>query len=309
LGEFPLSFVHHPTSSGCAAESRTVIYIIGDNSDNAVTVDDFGNGNIDATITSSTNVASRSASNIKSIIIKTKDGFDSLDYNLLDTLSIYRVLAIDMGNHDDTVNLNFGGQTIQGPALLITASTGAGADQVNASFSDINNTQMAFTTLLGSGDDSFAATLDGDLFGYARSKIAVFGSYGNDSISVDASADVDLTTRYNVLSVCLDGGFHDDTIDFSYQGELDGVLVFKALGYYGNDTINGNITADLDSSGYLTAVELGGPGDDDLTLAITDDSGGTLHLLLALIDGGSGFDTCTHTSNVTTRYCEVDIVI
>jgi hypothetical protein len=87
------------------------------------------------------------------------------------------------------------------------------------------------------------------------------------------------------------------------KGKLDVVM----RGGPGNDTFTGNFTADPGSTGSLTAKEYGGKGDDNLTLNVYDHSnpGGpsTLADLDALIDGGPGHNTCTHTDNVKVVNC------
>jgi len=65
---------------------------------------------------------------------------------------------------------------------------------------------------------------------------------------------------------------------------------------------------DSGSTGSVKARVDGNKGDDNLTLNVIDNSGGagasTLSALKALIDGGKGFDTCVHTSNVVVKRCE-----
>ncbi len=83
---------------------------------------------------------------------------------------------------------------------------------------------------------------------------------------------------------------------------LDGVLVLGMTGGRNNDTIPAPVKLDTRSTGYLTADLRGDAGNDDLTFNLLFPS--AVRLRRALLDGGSGFDTCRVTGPVRVTGCE-----
>ena len=71
------------------------------------------------------------------------------------------------------------------------------------------------------------------------------------------------------------------------------------------DRIVGNIKVQAGSFGHIVGRVRGGPGDDDLTLnVVVPIAPPSPNLIVdAILDGGAGVDTCTHTSNVIQLNC------
>jgi len=309
-----------------------LLFIKGNSSDNAVTITDHGNGTVEASITDGSNTISKTGTKVNAIIVLTGDGDDTVDYNLTGPLTRVRALTINTGDGVDNVDLDFSGQVISSKALGIALNTGSGNDVVTAEFDDIVNTKVGFTTFLGNSDttvgDKYTTTMTGNLAGRAYFGLVVFGGDGLDTITFDAGAGVDLSSK-GALGLAVDGGSGDDvisvnyvgdidskaalaltvnggsgndTVELTYAGEIDGTLTAEVNGKSGEDTLTTALTANSGSSGKLYAVERGGDNDDDLTFTIADNSGGTLKIKKAELDGGSGTDTVVAaTPNVTQK--------
>jgi hypothetical protein len=210
------------------------------------------------------------------------------------------VLTEYLGAGGGTSALAFTG-TVSGSTVVASVVGSVGGTAVAASFKDINNSTVALPAYLGVGGDMFDLTLGGNILGTSQVSVAAIGGAGNDTLAVHATGvNIDSGAGLNVY---LNGGlFGHDTASVDYEGQLNGRLtVVSAAGLQG-DTLTDNLTADAGSTGRLFAVEAGGPGDDNLTLNVFDNSnpggGSTLARLFALINGGGGHNTIQHTPNV-----------
>src|SRR4051812_35631293 len=85
----------------CPSASISVFFgtmlVIGDSSDNVVTISDSGSGGVTASITSSSNIVTRTASHIRNILVLTGDGDDTVNYTLTGTLSGFHSLSVNLG--------------------------------------------------------------------------------------------------------------------------------------------------------------------------------------------------------------------
>jgi hypothetical protein len=169
---------------------------------------------------------------------------------------------------------------------------------------------------LGNGHDTLTASLEGSLGnetdGGATLEFEALGKNGKDTLTFAALAsDIGADGR---LAVELQGGNGKDILDFTFAGLVNGELSLLACGGNGKDSVSGDLTADAGSTGSIDAEVSGKNGKDELTLTVADNSGddgdpdtedtGTLGDLQAVVDGGKGKDTCTHTDNVDTVDCE-----
>jgi hypothetical protein len=96
------------------------------------------------------------------------------------------------------------------------------------------------------------------------------------------------------LSVALEGGDNQDTIDASYTGDLDGLLRYRVLGGGNDDTLlRATVALASGSTTIGSQVDVfGNVGADRLTLVATKDPADPANLA-ATIDGGIGRDTCS----------------
>jgi hypothetical protein len=278
----------------------STLLIQGDNQANAVSIADDGQGGITATVDGQ----SATGSGITNVVMILRNGNDTVSYTASGILQSPLHLVIQGGRGEDQVTLDFSAG-VSAPRLKIDLFGGDGNDQVTAKFGDITDTHLFINGHLGKGDDTFDATLSGNLLGTAQARFNVFGEMGKDTIGVHAAAtNIDAGA---LLALRLNGGKDDDTITVDYEGTLNGALRIVADGLQDKDTITANLTADAGSTGSLNAAVLGKQDDDALTLNVTDNSGGggasTLAALNAVLDGGQGTDTCTATSNVVVKNC------
>lgn len=286
------------------------LIVQGDGADNTVTITDQGNGAISASITGSSGNAANSGANIRNVVVYTRGGNDTVNYQLTAAKTASLNLAIDLGSYQDgtgntnNVNLDFD-QNISCPWLTIGVTGTRGQDHVFAEFGAITNTYLNYAAYLGANNDSFEAVLGGNINGYASVAMAAIGGWGNDTINVHQSAaNVDIA-YHALLSLLLEGNGDADTIDFDYQGQVKGKLSVGIYGGYGADTVNAELTLNSGSTGRVAAAVFGGEDSDTLTLKIC----GTSSSLYALLDGGAGTDTCFHTANVWSKRCENDNLV
>jgi hypothetical protein len=294
----------------CPSVSVTVfshtLVVQGDSADNAVAITADGSGGVSATITGTTGTATGSGTAITNVLVNTRGGSDTVAFTLTGPLTSRLNLGIDLGYFQDSsgttnsVTLDFS-QGVSSPYLTIGVLGTRGTDNVTASFGSVSDSYVYVGAYLDGGDDSFDATVTGDIHGYEVA-IAAFGGSGKDTLGTHVTGAVDAGAY---LAVLLDGGFGDDTINFDYTGQMNGKVGVALAGGYGTDAVAGNITLDSGSTGKVAAAVFGGDGDDTLTLNVNDNSGGTLGSVYALLDGGPGTDTCTATSNVTVINCEL----
>ena len=183
-------------------------------------------------------------------------------------------------------------------------NTWAGDDQVvyNLTENLQPGQQRLVVVRLGAGNDSFTANvfnqssgLGSDVLANASLVIAGYGGEGDDIMRTNAQHDVDVAPGA-ALAILMFGDSGQDQIIAQYRGENAGsVSLSKLDGGTGNDSILGSIQEDIGSTGISTGRVLGGDGDDTLGLYMWTQN----PPILALIDGGAGFDTAGHTANVT----------
>lgn len=213
------------------------MFILGDSSANTVEIKDQGDGTINATITSSTNTATRDATRINSIVVLARGGADTVKYELGNPLTTARALLFDLGAGNDAATLN-ASAGVSSSALLAAVYGGEGIDDIQASIGTIAYGAYAGVALDGgAGDDSVAATFTGQLDGALA--LAVAGGLDNDKVS--AVLDIDPgSTGY--LAVAALGGSGDDNLTLNV-----------------NDNSGGGGDSTL---AYLLAVLDGGAGTD-----------------------------------------------
>jgi hypothetical protein len=206
--------------------------ILGDNAANTVGITDFGDGNVDASITSPTNTATRSAANINSIVVLARDGGDAVHYRLANALTTGRALLVDLGRGSDSANLDLSAG-VDAAALLATVLGGDDADNLQARI--------------------------GGIAAGAYAAVGLEGGRGGDTI--DASSDGLLNGG---LAVALAGGADNDTVsaNLNIGAGSTGALVAAVLGGAGNDALTLNVNDDLADLSFLAAALDGGTGTD-----------------------------------------------
>src|SRR5262245_50519319 len=146
----------------CPAVSIAVLggamFVLGDSSANTVAISDQGNGTVTASISGASNSASRTASNINSIVVLTREGADSVSYQLTNPLTTARALLFDLGQGNDTATVD-ATAGVSRSALVVGVLGGDDSDDIHASIGAVAAGAYAALTLDGGGgDDTVAAT-------------------------------------------------------------------------------------------------------------------------------------------------------
>jgi hypothetical protein len=154
---------------------------------------------------------------------------------------------------------------------------------------------------LGTGNDSFRARIDGNLQTASSLGLNVHASTGFNQLSMIEQADIATGAS---LVASFQGGDVANAISATYAGQLKGTLVVFARGGVGPDQINGFFALANGSSGSLSTQELGGFGDDRLSLDVVQINAFDHPSIAASIDGGPGINHCAMSSNVTATHCQ-----
>src|SRR5262249_25020388 len=159
-----------------------------------------------------------------------------------------------------------------------------------------------------------AAFMRGDLLSGGKVGFGLYGDAGDDVITLDASADVDIAgflpgQSNGSLFAEMRGGAGNDVIAANYRGENDGSLTILALGEGGNDQLFGSVNLDAGSSqqGFNLVRFLGGQADDFLWLVVHKQSALDPTNFGASIEGGDGLDRGVRTANVSASSIELNV--
>ena len=189
---------------------------------------------------------------------------------------VWRV-ALNMGGGTDTVIYNLGrsfsatgangvGTVVNGkvPGLYreIEANLGDGNDTFTATVHGnvVGPNGMRVLANRQQGNDTITGTLNGDVRGGAHMGFSFHGGdvaevgapsqVGVDFINVFMTADVDVDAN-SVLWANVSGGGGNDNVQLTYQGELDGHLSFNLEGQGDSDWVRANIVLDAGSTGFM----------------------------------------------------------
>lgn len=297
--------------STAVALSGSTINIVGDNGANSVQV-----ALVDATnqvlVTADGHSFAFASDQVQTININLKGGNDDLTVQLgtgtepAVTLTRAKAVNVNLGDGDDSANFFFGGLGVPGRVIAadlnVTVHAGTGNDSVVGNFGETKGV-LAFNTFMGAGDDGSFVNLWGPIDAAAAVKIGMHGEAGNDSMGVFATYVNDYN-QLNIgdgalLDIGLNGGDGNDTLDTTYGGIDRGTLRVREDGAAGNDHVTADIHLvhppfTLFPIGESDVVLRGGSGFDNLELDVF----GKANKFRAEIDGGTGFDHATGTSNV-----------
>jgi hypothetical protein len=211
----------------------------------------------------------------------------------------------------------------------VVVDTKGGNDVVT--FTQTANLRRNFEVVANTGDgnDTFTATLNGDILAGKTMLVTGNGSGGANSMTVNLVNDVDVKAGA-ALRINLQGGdnpfdvVNQDILSVAYQGKLDGVLDVDEFGLFGDDTLSTVRTLDAGSTGKVgdvaafgTSVQVGGFNSDLMTFKVCDNSGGTAAVSAAQ-DGTDDLvitefpgvkDQGFHTTNVRASHLECNNVV
>jgi hypothetical protein len=212
-----------------------------------------------------------------------------------------------MGRGNDVVEYDLTGALsagLPGAARQIIGKLGSGTARFTANVNaNLQSASLSLQVSGGSGKDTLELIQKGSLFGTARLDCQYTGGARDSVLTFSTQAGVNngIGTSENVS---LQGGRGRDQIGMSYSGNLDGSLSLTADGGLNRDVIVAVVALDAKSGtnfgagvvpGLLNVKELGGAGNDNLTLEVSQQVSNTVNLnavhVAAQIEGGDGFDS------------------
>lgn len=239
------------------------------------------------------------------IAVDLGDGDDSLSYRQQDATwnSNIRnsVFDIDLGRGRDTLEMRFDAAVDGTPVTInrdVVIDVEGGEDDSNdtilLAFGTVEACDVEVNARGGGGNDLITVFQSGDIRSRASRSgavdLALRGDAGDDSISVFASTSTGLVCesgsrfRANLL-----GNFGLDHVNFSYAGRIDGDVVLRSDGGWGNDRMHTAVNLLSRSRGRLDAYVTGGWGDDTLTFLLDEPDFG-LTIVDATLYGDLGND-------------------
>jgi hypothetical protein len=141
----------------------------------------------------------------------------------------------------------------------------------------------------GAGHDSFSARLRAGLLRASILTLEVLGGDGGNSFNLTANSDISIAATAQ-LTAEFSGGAGNDVIQTNYRGQMLGSLNVFAAGRGGDDVLSSQLILTPGSNGKGGIQELGGDGNDTLTLIIERVSLLDSATVVGFIDGGAGFD-------------------
>jgi hypothetical protein len=245
--------------------------ILGSDDAETVVITDDGAGNVAAVCDGKTAVGK----GIRRVGVLTFGGNDSVTYNITGDLTTPRDIGVDLGTGNDSFSFDLQGDVLA-PAKARSSQRGREQDDHDED-----------------GDGKGGGT-------GGRLNLLVSGSGGDDQVAANLKGDITPGAQVNLV---INVGAGNDTVDVMFAGMQDGVLRVDVRGDKGNDTIRTGLALVFISTGTTIAEVRGEDGNDSLHLQIIPPQ--PTAGVRGLIDGGPGFDMCTHTANVETKNCEV----
>jgi hypothetical protein len=191
------------------------LLILGDSGDNTVKITDNGSGTVTASVDS---VPAVTKSGINNILVLTRGGNDTVNYNLTGTLTTPRLLSVDLGSLADTAanknsaTLDFGGNAINSYFAAVVVGT-AGQDTVStANFTGDIKGVAALAVYSGGGADSTDVAYQGTLTGTLA--FYLDGQGGNDTVSATVKLNDGSTGN---LAAVVEGGNGDDNLTLTVE--------------------------------------------------------------------------------------------
>jgi hypothetical protein len=155
---------------------------------------------------------------------------------------------------------------------------------------------------LGSGADVCTVVLRHGVEAGVYHDIYVHGNTGNDTLVVNATANVDVAGG-GTIRWWLVAGDENDVVRTTYVGEVDGQLLTRVENNPGKDVANAVYTIRTGSTGLAAAHMFGGTNLDHLSLLVRKQGPSPVRID-AFADGGQFLDYLTRTANVRTKNAE-----
>jgi hypothetical protein len=266
----------------------------------AITDDGYGNVTVSAGVGGAT---LGTFDGIDKITVRLREGADSFEYVRGGTVvaavmpvppHVSMKLKVDLGWGADEAAFDLSAG-LDHEKVRINVIGSADNDAVHADIGSVNESTLLMRGSLGWGDDTFHASIDGDLTGESLLGLDISGGVGHDRIEVQNN-DVDVGED-SVLGLYLQGSHGDDVIAVEYTGTNAGGIGLLVTGGVGKDTLNAEFSFDAGATtGQAALGTYAGWGDDTVTMSVV----ATNHLAQGfyLIHGGDGNDTGITTPEV-----------
>jgi hypothetical protein len=214
-------------------------------------------------------------------------------------------LRVDAGPQGTKqISLVMMGSLRTGSSLNFTAGGGPAKDLLNFTMlgSVDAGANLAVNLVPGAAGVQETVSLLGNKTLAGTVSLNLVGGPKPNSETVNVFDNIDAT---GFVSISESGTPGADTEGVNFLGQDLGVLQVQANGGTAADTFAVNINLAPGSDGVVLASEIGGPGNDTLTLAVRKQLAGDTPVIVATVDGGAGFNHCFITPNVMETNCQV----
>jgi hypothetical protein len=286
-----------PSASSITLQGQHTLVIHTTHAADAITITDNGQGGVSATVTGGDTLSGGGAS-VTGVVVIADAGNDSISYAATGQVTVNHNIRLNLKGSHDQVSFNFN-DGINTDMFGLQILNHGGSDSVAASFGNIVDTVLNFSSNSPAGKDQVVVNLNGNINGVSNATFNLLGNKGNNVFVVNAphtNVDVSSTVTINMM-----GTSGNDTLVTSLEGTVDGTLNVTSAGNHGTDAIVTNLTFDSGSNGTVAArVRDDGAsgGHDSLTLNVNNTSPGVaLTKLTARIVTHHG-DVISNTPNV-----------
>ena len=163
-----------------AFQFGTFLVVVGDANANNVVINDMGNGQLGVVTDGKFTVKT----NVKTVIVATGAGDDTVAYNLAGSASAANLVSITTGSGNDDISLN--GAAMQ-DSLTFAVNSGIGDDQISVNLGGVPLGQTVNLFLSGgAGNDAFDISASGEIDGTLN--VWTNGGGGADTMSGDITA-------------------------------------------------------------------------------------------------------------------------
>jgi hypothetical protein len=245
--------------------------IQADTSGSTISVTDNGTGSVNVWMKTGSQTMSQVGLGINKMVIHGGDGNDIIYVQNSSVLKHALELDIDPGKGNDHEYLNFQ-RGISGAPLSLDLAAGAGADSVDLSFGNIQNSNVNVKANLHNNKDIFSSVLFYGLSGTSTLNYNIQGNGMADHVILNFIGKIDSAASINVVDQNTPTA--NDRLSIRYRGQLDGNLninVQQAAVWYG---VQSQFTLDPVSMGTLKVQLSDAWNEYDSSLVVTDHSGG-----------------------------------
>ncbi len=159
------------------------LLIVGDNNANTIDITDQGDGHID--VVNGKGKILGSADGITLVKLEGKNGQDTVNYALANTLTNTERVVLDLGKKADSATIDLS-KGISGANLHLKVEGGAGADSIAVTLGSLTASKEHITLDGGDGADSISVTgSEANVDATSLLALAITGGAGKDTLTHD----------------------------------------------------------------------------------------------------------------------------